>query len=315
MSRATDAPDRRSTPTRHGSSFRIARIAGIDLRVHFTFLILVALFAAAAPDPGVVSALVTVGWLLAIFACVVIHEFAHSVMARSRGVEVHEILLLPLGGISKLERLPENPADEFAIAIVGPLASLGLAGGAAAVCIATGRPLVPIDLIAGAWFAKLAWLNLILAAFNLLPAFPLDGGRVFRSQLERTHDLESATRIATRVGHFFALLLVAVGFFFDVWLILIGVFVYFGASAEEAATIVHLRLRGHTVADAMRGDVDRIAPGPWVDAEAVAPDDPLSDELIARLAQAIQHQLPVRRDGVLVGVLRVEDVNRLVAAG
>ena len=315
MSRATDAPDRPAAPTRHGSSFLIARIAGIDLRVHFTFLILVALFGAAAPDPGVVSALVSVGWLLAIFACVVIHEFAHSVMARSRGVEVHEILLLPLGGISKLERLPENPADEFAIAIVGPLASLGLAGGAAAVCIATGRSLIPIDLIAGAWFAKLAWLNLILAAFNLLPAFPLDGGRVFRAQLERTHDLESATRIATRVGHFFALLLVAIGVFFDVWLILIGLFVYFGASAEQAGTITHLRLRGHTLADAMRGDVDRIAPGPWEDAEAVTPGDPLSDELIARLSQAIQHQLPVRRDDVLVGVLRVEDVNRLVAAG
>lgn len=315
MSRATEAPDRRSTPTHHGSSFLVARISGIDLRVHVTFLLLVALFAAAAPDPGLVSALVSVGWLLAIFACVVIHEFAHSVMARSRGVEVHEILLLPLGGISKLERLPENPADEFAIAIVGPLASLGLAGVAAAVCIATGQPLIPLDLIAGAWFAKLAWLNLILAAFNLLPAFPLDGGRVFRARLERTHDLESATRIATRVGHFFAMLLVAVGFFFDVWLILIGLFVYFGASAEQAGTIMHLRLRGHTVADAMRGDVDRIAPGRWEDAEPVAPDDPLSDELITRLAQAIQHQLPVRRDDVLVGVLRVEDVNRLVAMG
>ena len=294
------------------ASFPIARVAGIAIRVHLSFLILVALFVVAAPDPGVGSALLSVAWLLAIFGCVVVHEFAHSLVARSRGVGVHEILLLPLGGVSKMERLPERPQDEFAIAIVGPLTSYGLAGIAAVACVLAGRSLLPIDLIDGAWLAKLTWLNVMLGTFNLIPAFPLDGGRVFRSLLERTHDLESATRIATRVGHGFAAALMIVGFFFDIWLMLIGAFIYFGASAEQAATIVHLRLEGHRVADAMRTDLDRITRGPWVTETPLAPDEPLDDLLFARLAAAPGRELPVYRADQLVGILRFEDVQRLI---
>jgi Zn-dependent proteases len=312
-SQAVRAPSHDRTPRGSRASFPIARIAGIEIRVHLSFLILVALFAAAAPEPGIGSALLSVTWLLAVFGCIVVHEFAHSLVARTRGVGVHEILLLPLGGVSKMERLPERPQDEFAIAIVGPLTSFGLAALAAALCVLTGRALLPIDLIGGAWLAKLAWLNLILGAFNMIPAFPLDGGRVFRSMLERNRSLEGATRIATRVGHAFALALIVGGFLFDIWLMLIGAFIYFGASAEQAATIVHIRLEGHTVADAMRVDVERIPTGPWASADPIAPNDPLSDELLGRLAEAAERQLPVAESGHIVGVLRLEDVNRLIA--
>ena len=304
--------ERRDGQPRSVASFRIARVAGIDIRVHLSFLVLVALFVVAAPDPGVGGALLSVVWLLAIFGCVVAHEFAHSLVARSRGVGVHEILLLPLGGVSKMERLPERPQDEFAIAIVGPLTSYGLAGIAAVACVLAGRSLLPIDLIDGAWLAKLTWLNVMLGTFNLIPAFPLDGGRVFRSLLERTHDLESATRIATRVGHFFAGALMIVGFLFDIWLMLIGAFIYFGASAEQAATIVHLRLEGHRVADAMRTDLDCLTRGPWVTETPLAPDEPLDDLLFARLAAAPGRELPVYRADQLVGILRFEDVQRLI---
>ena len=304
--------DRTTGQRRSLASFRIARVAGIDIRVHLSFLLLVALFVVVAPDPGVGSALLSVAWLLAIFGCVVVHEFAHSLVARSRGVGVHEILLLPLGGVSKMERLPERPQDEFAIAVVGPLASYGLAGIAAVACVFAGRSLLPIDLIDGAWLAKLTWLNLMLGTFNLIPAFPLDGGRVFRSLLERTHDLESATRIATRVGHVFAAALMIVGFLFDVWLMLIGAFIYFGASAEQAATIVHLRLEGHRVADAMRTDLDRITAGPWVTETPLAPDEALDDGVFARLAASPGRELPVYRADQLVGILRFEDVQRLI---
>lgn len=304
-------------PARRGSwaSFPIARIAGIELRIHISFLVLVALFAAAAPEPGVGNALLSVTWLLVIFGCVVLHEFAHSLVARARGVDVHEILLMPLGGISKMERLPERPRDEFAIAIVGPIASFAIAAAAATFCVLSGRDLVPIDLIDGAWLARITWLNLMLGTFNLIPAFPLDGGRVFRSLLERNHSLESATRIATRVGHAFAIALMMVGAFLDVWLMLIGAFIYFGASAEQTATIVHIRLKGHHVADAIRVDLDRIPIGPWLDAVTIAPDDPLSDELIIRLASAPDRQLPVATAGTVIGVLRLEDVDRLIATG
>jgi Zn-dependent protease len=184
----------------------------------------------------------------------VVHELAHSVVARRRGATVREILLLPIGGVSRLEHLPETPKDEFAIAIAGPVASLGLAGLGVMLSVATGAPLVPIHLFDGALVARLAWVNLILAGFNLIPAFPMDGGRVYRSILERRLDLETATRRAARLGRVVAVVLGIAGFLFDLWLLFIAVFVYLGASAEEAATIVHVRLRGLRVADVMLRD-------------------------------------------------------------
>ena len=176
------------------------------------------------------------------------HELAHCVVARRHGGEVHEILLFPLGGVSKLEHLPETARDEFAVAIAGPLTSLGLGRRGTAVSVprsGVARPDRPRS--AASWLVRLGWLNLILGVFNLLPAFPLDGGRVLRALLERRHDLLTATRIATRVGHVLAGVLIVVGVLFDLWLALIGMFVYFGATAEEAGTIVHARLRGHRV--------------------------------------------------------------------
>jgi stage IV sporulation protein FB len=248
-----DSPGRRpSTRRTHGRlSVPIGRIAGIPVRVHATFLLLVPLFAAASSGRDGPGPFAGLWWLVLVFACVVAHELAHSVVARRRGAVVTEILLLPIGGISKMERLPESPADEFAIAIVGPLTSIALAVVAAAGSVLVGQPLLPVDLLDGGFLARLAWLNLILGGFNLLPAFPLDGGRVFRALLERRLDLETATRRAARVGRALAVALAVVGILVDVWLVLIAVFVYFGASAEEVATIVHLRLRGRRVDEAM----------------------------------------------------------------
>ena len=113
------------------------------------------------------------------------------------------------------------------------------------------EPLLPIVIFGGSLLVGLFWFNLIIAAFNLLPAFPLDGGRVLRALLERRYDLERATRLAARMGRGIGLVLILVGVFFDLWLSIIGVFVYFGASTEEAATIIHVRLGGRRVADAM----------------------------------------------------------------
>jgi Zn-dependent protease len=291
----------------HHWSFVVARIAGIDIRVHVTFLFLVALFAAAAPDPGVGGVAASVGWLLVVFASVVVHELAHSLTARRRGGQVHEILLFPLGGISKLERLPESPRDEFAIAIVGPLTSLALGVGAGLLCLAFGPSLLPIDLIAGPWLARIAWLNLILGAFNLLPAFPLDGGRVLRALLERRHDLLTATRIATRVGHALAGMLIVIGVLADVWLALIGIFVYLGASAEENATVIHARLRGHLVRELVHPvrDLDAEA------GDAVPIDEPLDVGILVRLERSAG-SLPVTDGGHPVGLLLLADVQRML---
>ena len=242
---------------RRATSFSIGHVAGIDIRVHVTFFLIVALFAFATWGSGIVGGMI---WLVTIFACIVVHELAHSLVARRRGGVVHEIVLLPIGGVSKLEHLPESPADELAIAIVGPLASVGLAALSAIVAVGLGVSLWPVDLATGSLLARLVWFNLIIGGFNLLPAFPLDGGRVFRSLLERRYDLEGATRIAARTGRALALVLVAVGILVDLWLVFIGVFVYFGASAEEDATIVHVRLRGVRLADVMLLGPTLVAP-------------------------------------------------------
>jgi Zn-dependent protease len=236
-------------------SFPLVRVAGIEIRVHVTFFLLVPLFAWAgtqAGGPGVVGALV---WLVVIFGCVVLHEFGHCFVARRRGVNVHEIDLLPIGGVSKLERLPERGRDEFAIAIAGPAVSGAIAAACALVAIAAAIPMTPIDWFGGPIVPRLMWFNLVIGAFNLLPAFPLDGGRVFRSLLERTHTLEEATRIATRLGRRLAVAMGVVGLLVSPLLVFVAVFIYFGAAAEEAATIIHLRLERRTVGDVMARDL------------------------------------------------------------
>jgi stage IV sporulation protein FB len=276
----------------------IGRIAGIDIRVHATFVLLIALFALAgtAPEsPGVVGSLL---WLVAIFACVLVHELAHCFVGRSRGAVVHEIVLLPIGGVSKLEHLPGNPRDELAMAIAGPLASLGLAVGAAIGAVAMGVALLPVDLVNGAIVARIFWFNLIVAGFNLLPAFPLDGGRVFRAALERRRDLLGATRIAVRVGHAVAIALVVLGVLFNVWLVLIGIFVYLGATAEEAATLVHVRLEGRRVADVMLLE------------PVVVPPSTTRAQLLALVRRSPQRVFPVVLAGHYRGLVDATAIER-----
>jgi stage IV sporulation protein FB len=293
----------------HRWSFPLVQVRHIQVRVHISFLILVALFALAAPEPGVRGALLSVAWLLAVFACVVLHELGHSFVAMSRGAEVDEILLFPLGGVSRLRHLPDAANDELAIAIAGPLTSFGIALVAAVLCVATGRALVPIDLVDGSWLSRLAWLNLLLGAFNLLPAFPLDGGRLLRALLERKVDVLTATRTATRIGHALAGALIVLGLLADVWLALIGLFVWFGASAEEAATIVHVRLRGHRVGEVMEPACEAPA-----DAPAVGIEDPLDDDVLQAIASAPGHEAAVTDDGRVVGTVSLADVGAFLRA-
>jgi Zn-dependent protease len=217
------------------SSIRVARIGGIDIRMHWTFLVLVILVVWVNISSGASTVGVGLLWITAVFASVLVHEYAHCIVARRRGAVVEDILLLPIGGLSQLKKMPERPADEFAIAIVGPLTSLGLAALAVAGGVAFGAHLWPPSLFVGSWFARLAWLNALLGGFNLLPALPMDGGRVVRALLERRHDRLTATRQAARIARILAAVMIVGGVFYDFWLVLIGFFVYLGASAEEQA--------------------------------------------------------------------------------
>ncbi len=216
-------------------SIRVARIGGIDVRMHWTFVVLVLLVVWVNISSGVSTVGVGLLWITAVFVSVLVHEYAHCVVARRRGAVVEDILLLPIGGLSQLKEMPQRPADEFAIAIVGPLTSLGIGALAGLGGVVVGCHLWPPTLFAGSWFARLLWLNVLLGGFNLVPALPMDGGRVARALLERHHDRAVATHKAARIARILAAVMIVGGVFYDLWLVLIGVFIYLGASAEEHA--------------------------------------------------------------------------------
>ena len=305
----TRDPGRDRTPPGGSTrwSFPLGRVLGVEIRVHASFFLLVALFAFASTGPGGAGLLSGLSWLVVLFACVVVHELAHCVVGQARGAVVRDIVLLPIGGMSRLERLPARPEDEFAMAAAGPIASVVLGVGAAILAGALGVALLPIALASGSLLARLCWVNLMLAAFNLLPAFPLDGGRMLRALLERRHGKAVATRRAASVGRFVAVVMIATGCFVDVWLVIIGAFVYFAATAEERATLQHLRLRGVHVRDLMHAP---LADAPTSGAAATVvlePDDEVEDDLPA-LVGTPGGVLPVVDHAVVVGELRVIDV-------
>jgi stage IV sporulation protein FB len=223
-------------------------VAGVTIRLHLTFVALLVLVALSADEMGQ-SAVDAVGWMLVLFTCVVVHELAHSIVAHSKGIDVHEIDLLPIGGVSRLERLPDDWRDESAIAVAGPLASLGIALAAFMTAAVAGHALLPPTLWSGNLLVRLGWANLVLAGFNLLPVFPMDGGRVLRAQLERRRTRVEATRQAVVLSRIAAAAMIGLGVAYNVWLVAIGLFVVLAASVEEAAVLIHAALGPSTARD------------------------------------------------------------------
>lgn len=228
---------RRDAPPAGGRGIPLGRLLGIPLRVHWTFLLLLAFVVVVEWGAGWRSTVAGLVWIVALFGFVVEHEIAHCLVARRRGAEVLGILLIPLGGISQLAAVPEDPDDELAIALAGPLASVAAGIVLLGAGLLAGARVWPPTLFAGSWWARLAWLNLLLGAFNLLPALPLDGGRVLRAALARQVGRLEATVAAGRIARYLAAVLVVVGFLYDFWLVMIGVFVYLGSLAEEQAAV------------------------------------------------------------------------------
>jgi Zn-dependent protease len=231
----TSSAEGSARPGRRRSSLRIGRLLGIDILVHWSFALLVVLVVAADSTGGPSAVGRGLLWVVAIFACVLVHELAHCVVAQRDGVVVDDILLLPIGGVSEMRSIPAVASEELAIAVAGPLASLALAVAFAAGAAISGGHLWPPALLVGPWLVRLAWLNLLLGAFNLLPALPMDGGRVLRAALTMREDRARATATAAKVARFLAVLMIVAGLAFDVWLVLIGVFVLLAAGAEERA--------------------------------------------------------------------------------
>lgn len=235
-------------------SFRIGRVGGTDIKIHVTWLALVGwLGLSAYSEAGGPAALSTVVFLLSLFACVLLHEFGHILMARRFGIRTPDVILLPIGGLARLERMPEEPRQELLIAAAGPAVTLGIALILFGALRSVGAPLEVTHLEPGqsGLAQEVLGLNVVLLLFNLLPIFPMDGGRMLRALLAMRLGLMRATRIAARIGQMGALLLglAGLGLFAD-WgvpsngfLVLIAVFVYFAAGAEAAT--VETRAAGH----------------------------------------------------------------------
>ena len=294
-----------------GTSLRIARIKGIDIRVHATFGILL-LWAALEwglwRGLGLMGALYGVVFIGLLFVCVTLHELAHSLVAQHYGVTVRGITLLPIGGVAYLEGKPERPAQEFWMALAGPAVNVVLAMliGAVTVPLLGWRALdgfgALLSVLNGLGperlLVDLLTANVGLAIFNLLPAFPMDGGRVLRSLLASRMDELDATRIAVRVGQGLAVLLGLAGLFTGSlsWL-LIAAFVFFGAQQEwrESQLMTALR-RVPASAALIRGGV------------VLAPYDPLARAIEVAL-KGSQADFAVFDRGYLVGLLTREDVS------
>jgi stage IV sporulation protein FB len=243
-----------------GGSFKIGRTFGIDVKVHWTFFLLLIFFAYLGFQEsgnvlgGVVTALVVV----ALFFCVLLHEFGHSLVAQRFGIEVPDITLLPIGGIARLKNLPEKPWDEVKIAIAGPLVNVVLAPIFFVIAALLGADLLaPPNLITGLdsvgqVFAYLGYLNVALALFNLIPAFPMDGGRVLRGLLATRYGPVRATDISSAVGQFFAIAFFLIGLLGgQILLALVAVFIFFGASGEAQMVRQRELMRGLSVSDVM----------------------------------------------------------------
>lgn len=214
------------------NSLTIGRVAGIPIKLHWSFFLLV-VFVLATPGGTSGSVLLANAiWLVVLFASVTVHELSHSLLARRLGLTVRDIVLLPIGGVSEIEAIDTTPKIETRVAIAGPLSSIVLGIVLLLLAIASGASIWPPALYAGSWLTRIGWLNLLLAAFNLLPALPMDGGRVLRSLLARRSGKVRATQISAVVAIVLGVGMIGYGLVSDYFLILIGAFVAAGAGSE-----------------------------------------------------------------------------------
>ena len=276
-------------------SLNIGRVAGTVVRIHLTFLLFLAwIFAANYAAGGAATAWNSVLFMVLLFLCVLLHEFGHIFTARAFGVTTPYVTLLPIGGVAQLERIPEEPGQEFLIAIAGPLVNVAIAG---VLMLFAGAHLEPgaaaaVDNTQIAMVDRLAAVNLFLALFNLIPAFPMDGGRVLRALLASRMGYVRATEIAASIGQFVAFALGFLGLMYSPILIFIAIFVYLAASSEAHMVALRAVSRGVPVSYAMMTQFATLTPQAQV------------DEAVQTLLATSQGEFPVIDDaGKPVGVL------------
>jgi Zn-dependent protease/predicted transcriptional regulator len=282
------------------ASWKLGRLAGIDVHVHVTFLLLLGWVAISQflVRRDWHDALGGLAFILSLFGIVVLHELGHALMARRFGIRTRDITLLPIGGVARLERIPEEPRQELLVALAGPAVNVVLAGLLFVVLQAAGGVTAPVDLQQGEapFLTRLLWVNVSLALFNLLPAFPMDGGRVLRALLAMRMPHARATTIAAAIGKVLAGVLGFVGLFTNPFLLLIALFVWIGATQEAGQARMKSVLHGVSVGQVMVTEFRSVAAG-----------DTLADA-VAHVLAGCQEDFPVLEHGRPVGVLKRTDL-------
>lgn len=282
-------------------SLNLGKISGIRISIHWTFLILIAWIVVSnlRAGKGTADVLWSVAFVLAIFFCVTLHELGHALTAQRFHIKTHNIILLPIGGLAQMEAIPDKPKQELLVALAGPAVNLVIA-------------LILFPLVGGVdvfadlsrferlgpdnFMLLLMTVNVWLAAFNLIPAFPMDGGRVFRALLSFRLDKVRATRIAASVGQVLAIVFATVGFFVNPFLIFIAIFIFLGAQAEAQFSVTRALLKGYTVDDVLMYDMPQVEASDSLQAAA------------RKLLETQNRNFVVFSDGEVVGTLGKTDI-------
>ncbi|PYU89608.1 MAG: site-2 protease family protein [Acidobacteria bacterium] len=290
-------------------SWKIGRLAGINVHVHATFLLLILFILLAYWTEGhsLSLALSGVFFVLVIFGCIVLHELGHALTARRYGIQTRDIILLPIGGVARLERMPEDPRQELRVALAGPAVNLVIAGVLFAVLAVLGSApgwteMEGVRWVGGGFLTKVMVANLWLAGFNVLPAFPMDGGRVLRALLATRMEYTRATQAAAHVGQAMAFLFGFIGILsHDPFLLFIALFVWMGASEEAAVVQMRTSLGGIPVQRVMLTDF-----------HTLTADDTL-DRAVNYVLSGWQQDFPVVFGDHVLGILTREDLLRTLA--
>ena len=287
-------------------ALHLGKVYGIKISVHWTFIILIAWIVIANMRTGATLEDIawSVGFVLAIFGCVILHELGHALAAKRYRINTSGITILPIGGIARLESMPEKPKEELVVALAGPLVNVVIA----AVLFPFVRLVFDLDsttelqsINAENFLPALMSVNLWLALFNLIPAFPMDGGRVLRALLGFKLSHTRATRIAASTGQVLAIAFIFFGFIYNPFLIFIGLFIFLGAQSEAAYSQSKFLLEGFTVNDVIMHQVP------------VIHDTASIKEAVATLLDSQNKDFLVISDGAPVGTLSRDQIIHALA--
>jgi Zn-dependent protease/CBS domain-containing protein len=291
-------------------AWKIGKLAGINVYMHATFLLLVGFILVAnwAEGHSIAQALSGLVFVLVIFACIVLHELGHAITARRYGIRTRDIVLLPIGGVARLERMPEDPRQELLVALAGPAVNVVIAAVLFALLAALGHPpslrqAETISWTGHNFLQNVMAVNVWLVLFNLIPAFPMDGGRVLRALLARRMEYTRATQTAAHVGQAIALIFGFLGLFTDPFLLFVALFVWMGASGEAAMVQMRTSLGGIPVQRVMLTNF-----------RTLQPHDTLA-QAVEHILAGWQQDFPVVFGDHVLGVLTREDLVRAIAQG